>query len=297
MNSQESPAYEQPSGANSRISAQSRRQAWDWSLVLASQSVEVTVHQDSETGRWYLDVAPADLERARRIILEWRAENRGWHWRQRIPESTLQFHAGALFWVFAIVILHAMAIDLRSPAAFVTADVRDGQWWRTFTAVWLHADLGHLVSNAIIGGVLLGLTMGQYGAGVALSMGLLCGAAGNLLGLQVRSQDYIGLGASGWVMGTLGMLAARSFHLWRLSWRATRYVLAGLCAGGFLFVMFGTSERSDVIAHFGGFIAGIVLGGSVSMLPERTQARLETPAAGLFIMLTATTWGLALGTA
>ncbi len=276
------------------IPAQSKRQAWDWSLVLTSQSVDVTVVQDSGTGTWKLVVNPNDLARARQIILEWRAENRGWHWRQRVPESTLQIHAGALIWVFAIVIIHSLAMDLHNPGMFMTHEVREGAWWRTFTAVWLHADLSHLVSNAIMGGVLLGLTMGQYGAGTALLLALLCGAAGNLFGFQIRTQDYIGLGASGWVMGTLGMLTARSFQLWRLSWRATRYVLAGLCAGGFLFILFGTGERSDIIAHLGGFLAGIVLGGGVSLLPEPWVKRFDPAAAYLFIALTATTWGLAL---
>lgn len=206
-----------PTEETAVIVAQSERQAWDWSLVLTSQAIEVTVRRASDGGRWQLVVPAADEVRARNMIRDWRVENRGWHWRRQIPESSLEFHWGALLWVFALVILHSLSMDLWTPAAFRTEAVRSGDWWRAFTAVWLHADLGHLVSNAILGGVILGIAMGQYGVGNALLAGLICGAAGNFFAMQVRTLDYIGLGASGWVMGILGLLAARGVALWRLS--------------------------------------------------------------------------------
>lgn len=276
------------------IPARSERQAMDWSLVLASQGIEVALQQHPETGDWLLAVAPADHGRSLELIQTWRVENRRWAWRNQIPESRLDFHWGALVWVFAISILHSAGSMFQERGRFATGLVREGEWWRTFTAVWLHADLGHLASNATLGGVVLGLAMGHFGAGTALLAGLLAGAAGNLLGLAVRGHDYIGLGASGLVMGIIGLLTAQVFALYRLSWRATRYVVPAVLGGGFLFLVLGTDGRGDVVAHLGGFLGGLLLGAGAAFIPPGLRARTSRVAFVLFALLNALTWGLAL---
>ncbi|MGA1046298.1 MAG: phage portal protein, partial [Phycisphaerales bacterium] len=90
------------------IPARSERQAMDWSLVLTSQGIEVIPEEGGVDGPgWLLRVPESDRERALGLIRQWRAENRGWHWRREIPASRLEFHAGALLWVFALVVVHA----------------------------------------------------------------------------------------------------------------------------------------------------------------------------------------------
>lgn len=276
------------------IPARSERQAMDWSLVLTSQGIGVTLQRSSPDGSWQLGVDPADHHRALHLIRTWRVENRRWAWRNQIPESRLDFHWGALLWVFAISVLHAGGAVFQAAGRFATGRVREGEWWRTFTAVWLHADLGHLASNATLGGVVLGLAMGHFGAGTALLAGLLAGAAGNLLGLALRGHDYVGLGASGLVMGAIGLLTAQAFALYRLSWRATRYVLPAVLGGGFLFLVLGTDGRGDVIAHLGGFLGGLGLGAMAALVPPGWRPRTSRVAWVTFLLLTGLTWGLAL---
>jgi len=52
--------------------------------------------------------------------------------------------------------------------------------------------------------------MARFGPGQALLAALLAGAVGNAAGLALRTEHYIGLGASGMVMGGLGLLTAQS---------------------------------------------------------------------------------------
>ncbi len=172
--------------------------------------------------------------------------------------------------------------------------VTAGEWWRLFTAMWLHADVAHLAANCTMGLVLLGLVMGRYGTGVGLLGAYLAGAAGTVVGLLlVRQQSS--LGASGAVMGCLGLLAAQSFS-WRFRWpQHARYFLIGIAAGVMLFVLFGLDPEADVRAHLGGFVAGVGLGAAACALPSLAQsARWNLLAALVFLLLVVVPWWRAL---
>ena len=66
-----------------RIPARTRRQAMDWSLVLASQQIETTIEYAPDASGWGLMVPPPDAERAIEAIRLYRLENRRWGWRRR----------------------------------------------------------------------------------------------------------------------------------------------------------------------------------------------------------------------
>jgi membrane associated rhomboid family serine protease len=177
-----------------------------------------------------------------------------------------------------------------------SVSVHQGQWFRLFTAVLLHSDLAHLMANVTFGTIFLGLAMARFGWGVTLLATFLAGGAGNLLGLAMYEGPYRGRGASGMMMGALGLLCIQSFGLWRKSPKAARYIMSGVLAGFLLFVLFGFDPASDVLAHCGGFFAGLVFGAVLAILPENTLQRrrpnnIAALVAGLII---AVTWGMAL---
>ena len=69
-----------------------------------------------------------------------------------------------------------------------------------------------------------------------------------------------------------------------------------LLAGFLLFVLFGLDPGSDILAHFGGFVAGLLFGAVLSLAPEAKLQRNETNTVA-FVCLTliiAVTWVLAL---
>jgi len=283
------------------IWAESEQQALDWSLVLTSQGIGSLLLGPSEgMPSWRLVIEPADQSRAQEAIDKFCAENRGWRLRQKLPWSGLVFHWGALFWALSMMLFHAGS-RLMGPA-WTTSGVMDseavraGSWWRLFTAVTLHADVGHLMANATIGFILLGLAMARFGAGWALLVSFLAGGAGNFLAYCVDPMIHRSLGSSGMVMGSLGLVAIQSFGFWRDQGNTKRLFASGVFAGVLLFILLGLDPRSDVLAHAGGFLGGILLGMALLLVPERWQQSLKANAAAIAITcaLVLWTWHLAL---
>jgi membrane associated rhomboid family serine protease len=246
------------------IPARSRRQAMDWSLVLVSQGIECVIEQIESA--WRLTIEPQDYERASAALQLYQRENRGWRWQQRLPWPEFSFHGGVVVWCLVLIGFHWLSsipsLHLKTAGMLFSPDVRNGAWWQLFTAILLHSDLGHLIANLTTGVLLLGLAMGRYGAGCALLAAGLAGAAGNLFGVVLHSEPYRGLGASGMVMGGLGLLTIQSLSFRRSRPLFARYLVAGLFAGLMLFVLLGVSRdpATDVPAHLGGFVAGVIFG-------------------------------------
>ena len=265
----------------------------DWSLVLASQGIEVALDRGPDGHAWSLLVSPADEARARASIRQYRQENRGSSWQHTVPGSNLLFHAGVLLWVFVVTLLFTLQPELQR-GLFLSPAVRAGEWWRAFTALWLHHDLAHLGSNVAFGVIFLGLAMARYGAGVALLGSLLAGAAANGIGLAFRPTAYVGLGASGLIMAALGMLVAQPMPRWRAGRYGTKLVLTGLGTGALLFVLFGTDPSADVLVHAAGFLIGTVLGALAALIPEARRRLASRLGAMLTVGIVLVTWVLAL---
>ena len=274
------------------IPARTERQAMDWSLVLASQGIGVELDREPH-GRWLLRVEPSDQIRAEDAIRQFRQENRGFDWHRELPGSDFQFDGRAALWALAVALVFVMQ-DVLTRGLFDTRAVHQGEWWRAFTAVWLHKDPGHLGSNIALGIVFLGLAMARYGAGIALLASLLSGALANFTGLLLRPEPYVGLGASGMIMGALGMIAAQTLPLWRTGRRGTRIMLASMGSGALVFIVTGTHEGSDVLAHAAGFGYGLLFGGISLLLPASAHRGANRLSLGLFIALTLASWRFAL---
>lgn len=284
--------------ATARIPARSRREAMDWSLVLASQGVEPTIDFAEDGAGWALLVPAQDYDRALADIGQYERENRGWPWQQRVFQPGFLFDWGSVAWVLLLTLfywLNDQRFDLRSAGLMDSAAVARGEWWRLFTAVWLHADLAHLAGNATLGVVLLGLAMGRYGTGAGLLAAYLAGAGGNVLAGLFSGGTHRSLGASGMVMGSLGLLAVQSVALWKETPHAMKFILSGVFGGVMLFVLLGLSPGSDLIAHFGGFVCGLVLGGLLTLVPKLAHSPSLNFLAGLiFVWLVVWPWWLAL---
>jgi rhomboid protease GluP len=255
------------------IVAYSRRQVMDWSLVLASQDIESTIIQDDAAG-WGLVVPAEHYERARETIRQYRLENRKWGWNPAVPWSDATFDWGATGWCLLFIVTHWVTWTsfpgLREAGLFDPGKFEAGEWWRAFTAVLLHADLRHLLANTTIGFLLLGLAMARYGAGVGSLAAFLAGALGNLAGLALHARPYYGLGASGMVMGALGLICVPPYRHWYSQRGALKQVLQAVIAGVFLFLLLGVDPASDVIAHIAGFVGGAGLSLILHFLPQGT---------------------------
>ncbi len=262
--------------------------------MLISQGIEAIIEHEEEG--WVLLVAQSEHGRALEAIRAYQAENRGWGWHRKVFKPGFAFDWSALGWVALILAFYVFdaRFDLQAAGLMDSRAVTNGQWWRLFTAVWLHADASHIASNGVIGLLLLGLAMGRYGAGVGLLAAYLAGVAGNLLRWILWPGPSMSLGASGMVMGALGLIASQTFYLWKEAAQTRRYVVAGLAAGAMLFVLLGLTPGTDVLAHFGGFACGLVFGlGITRAVRLRERGRVNLVCGLVFTGLVILPWFLA----
>ena len=148
------------------------------------------------------------------------------------------------------------------------AHVRTGEWWRFFTALFVHIGPRHLLGNMATLLVLGPALVAALGPWRFLAVYLLAGVAGNALSDQVTPPDVVSAGASGAILGVLGALGGQ-----RLRFAASaRYrgwqVIAALLA--YLAVAVGAEPGVDTMAHLGGLAAGLVLG---LLIPPPTATR------------------------
>lgn len=257
------------------ITARSERDAMDWSLVLVSQGIEAVIERDSEGERWLLVVNAPDYEHAVAAIERYRRENTSPRWQRTLPVVGMLFDArvvGFLAFLILLFVLEATGrSDLRGAGVMDNRAVHAGQWWRLFTAVTLHADVAHLAANASTGLLMLGLAMGAYGYGVGLLTSYLAGAGGFLAGLIFLPETHRSLGASGLVLGALGLLAAQWVTFLRHGLTRRGLAARGILSGCLLLMLLGLSpqENVDVLAHVAGFGSGLVLGTGLAFCPPQ----------------------------
>lgn len=139
-----------------------------------------------------------------------------------------------------------------------------GEWWRVATALFLHADAEHVVSNVLPG--LLVVTAVITSLGRLRGWLLLAGAAlaANLaLVLLSAAHPYRSLGASTGIFAGLGLLVGAAL---RRAWRSAhphrwRSLFVPAAAGLTVLGLYGAGGvRVDVLAHVVGFSTGLVVG-------------------------------------
>lgn len=279
------------------IPARSKRQAMDWSLVLASQDIAAIINR-GESG-WELIVDKPEHERAQGVLLQYQIENRGWGWRREVPGTGVIFHWGSVFWAVGIAAFYWWSTvrypQMKSAGMVDSQAVWHGQWWRLFTAVTLHENIPHLVSNAATGIPLLGLAMAGYGPGVGVLAAFLAGVAGNCASVMLDPVAHESLGASGMVTGALGLITVQSFASWRRNGGGVSFLPRALAGGVLILVLIGFTPGTDLAAHVGGFLAGAVMGLALAGAPPGALQRLAPNLAGGIALaaLVLVTWRLA----
>ena len=289
-----------PGDQTSGISAPTEREAMDWSLVLLSQGIEPTLLRDDTNNAWQLVIPSQHFDAGRDSIRLYEQENRAWPFRHPLPWPGFAFDWTVLAWATLLAVFYALQTqpdsDMEAAGICSAKLVRAGEWWRLLTATLLHANVGHLASNAVFGVLLLGLVMGRFGAGVGLLAAHLAGAAGNAFPLLWRGDTSAGLGASGVVLAALGLLAADAVVFQVRHHQPRRFLIGAMAGGLMLFVLIGVAPGSDVAAHLGGFLAGLMIGAPLALAPLTAirKARWNWLAGVTFAALIITAWWLAL---
>jgi membrane associated rhomboid family serine protease len=293
----------------------SQKQARLWSLVLRARRVPHRVR--SLPGGYTVQIPARFARQAVEEILLYQKENVSPHPSIPLPEPEERSRTtvAAMLGLCAFFVLTQKPWPLFDsyPQYWHRAGVADaelilsGQVWRSFTALTLHADPAHVMSNAVIGGAFLILLARRVGSGTAWLLAVLAGALGNLINALVQGPGHMSLGFSTAVFGAAGALAglkaasgeggfgrhadggpqnvpapAAAGRGWLLPVAASLALVATLGTAG---------ENTDIGAHFFGLLAGGGLGallGAAAMRHGRPDDWLDgrfNDACGLFAAL------------
>ncbi|WP_221031557.1 rhomboid family intramembrane serine protease [Actomonas aquatica] len=170
-----------------------------------------------------------------------------------------------LLWGLAIVGLFRVQQLAPDLTEFWLLDARavwaQGQFWRPFTALWLHADIGHLLSNLIAGWFILRtwFCLEPLWSGWARLLGAAT-VANLLLAAVAFSGGHRSLGASTLVFAGLGLLTGRALRRRGQPGR-WRPLLIPAAAGAAMLGLYGAGGvQTDVLAHVLGFACGTATG-------------------------------------
>jgi len=260
-----------------RLSSDFRR-AMDLTLVLEQEGIPHELRRVGDA-HWAVEITDDDAVRAEAAIAAFERENPP---RVRPPQP-VHPTTGAVACGVALA-LALVGMYLRTgPASAASpwfqrgsanaAAILRGEWWRTVTALTLHADAGHVAGNAVLGGLLLTMLARSVGAGVASALMLLSGVAGTFAAAALLRHDFVSIGASTAVFGVLGALAT--------SPRDSRRFWMPIVGGVALLALLGTSKDADVAGHLCGFVFGVFAGAAASILPPLRSRAVQ---AGLAIV-------------
>jgi rhomboid protease GluP len=239
-------------------------QANRYGLILTACGI--LFHTQKTGNTWNILVDESNTNKTIKIVDAYLAEN------QPVSpfQNTLSLQSPRAYtglWISAVIISTYLAIILSTEsrlfmATFQSSVVRimDGEYYRTVTSLFLHANAGHLIGN-VIGISIFGTVVCRItGWGVGMLMILLSGGLGNLLNAFMYRFGHISIGASTAVFGAIGILSGylflvkfRQIQIKRTSWLPIGGSLA-------LLAILSTGEHTDVTAHLYGMIVGLFFG-------------------------------------
>jgi rhomboid protease GluP len=131
--------------------------------------------------------------------------------------------------------------------------VLNGEYWQLLTSIFVHVDIMHIALNMLFL-VIFGFRAEElFKTEEYFSVYLLSGLSGSLLTLFFMSPYTLSAGASGAVFGMYG---AGIIYMRKTFGQS----IVGALFYSFLFLMLSAGAGVNVIAHFGGLAAGLIIG-------------------------------------
>ncbi|MEO8616996.1 MAG: rhomboid family intramembrane serine protease [Luteolibacter sp.] len=263
--------------------------AQDHGLVILAMGEACWVSAAEDSGKFNLHAETSAAGRVGSELLIYTRELDDQLRLRNLPEPIDRFHYPAgwkifLIWMsclLAVFFLQWQDYTLTDRAASSSIGLIDrSEWWRPFTALFLHADVQHLVGNLVSGAIFGTLVSRSLGPLRGWALILACGTFGNCLtSLVTYPVPFISIGASTAVFGALGILSGLGFSTSlrsrsSMSWaKVAAPVIAGIVMLGWLGGG-GPDSNTDVLGHVFGFSSGLVSG---ILVGEFRQKLSKTP--------------------
>lgn len=246
--------------------------AQEHALVVLAMGQPCWVWQDDLN--YSLHVLPEAANAIHTELTEYAREQHDQAERNNTPQLPLPNHPPGwglyALWTATLVatfILQQRIPTLTSSASSSCTHIIDlHQWWRPFTALFLHADSAHLLGNLLSGLFFMILVSRSIGPLRGWLATLACGTLGNIAtALSTYPGPFSSIGASTAVFAALGILSGIGLslmlrHRLQLPWlRIISPVLGGIIILG----MIGAGQpgdNTDVLGHLFGFASGLLFG-------------------------------------
>jgi rhomboid protease GluP len=247
----------------------------DWALVLETQGLSPRVRATLDG--LVLSVPNGEVERALDGLSAYEKENPSREQEQESTPAELPNLILGLIVAGALVVSYFITVGWHHIAPWFERGAADaerilaGELWRTVTALTLHADLGHLLSNAIAAAIFVTILATMAGPGLSILLLIMAGAGGNLANASLQGPGHLAIGASTAIFGIIGAVGGFGVSRRQRKSDKTRRAWISIAAAIALLAMLGTGTgRVDVLAHFFGFLFGVVAGVIVAfILPHR----------------------------
>jgi rhomboid protease GluP len=177
-----------------------------------------------------------------------------------------------LFLISAILSRSIVDMDMQTlvdmGALYGPLTVLKGEWWRLFTAMFLHGGMTHILMN-MFSLYLIGRGVEVYFEKKAyVAIYLFSGLIGGLASLYMHPNS-VGIGASGAIFGVFGALAGFFLaHRDKIATHSREFMKDFAVVLGLNFVLGLSIPSIDVSAHIGGLIIGLIGGFVISKNPK-----------------------------
>jgi len=132
-------------------------------------------------------------------------------------------------------------------------NVLSGEYWQMLTSIFVHVDIVHLALNMLFL-IIFGLRAEElFTTEEYFSIYMLSGLSGSLLTLFLMSPYTLSAGASGAIFGMYG---AGIIYMRKTIGQS----ILGALLYAFLLLMLSTGSGVNIVAHFGGLAAGLIIG-------------------------------------
>lgn len=244
-------------------SGQFKEKIEELTLVLSSSSIP---HQTEVTeDGWVIYVHESDLERARQILSKYEEENQGWtskitskqHYKNTFSGLVIALLLFVIYLIMRMKNAEAIWVQIGNASA---EQITRGEWWRAVTALFIHGDNLHILSNVICCLIFCSAVCSYYGFGLGWLLILLSGIGGNIITAFIYGTNHYSIGASTAIFGAVGLLGAWKFASVRkhplFRKRAWVYIVVVIALLAFL----GVGNNVDLAAHITGGVTGCILG-------------------------------------
>jgi len=167
-----------------------------------------------------------------------------------------------------------------------------GEWWRLFSAMFLHAGLIHLAFNGYALYIVGGVVEQELGRWRMVALYLVTGFCSSVASYAIAAPVIPSVGASGAIFGLFGVFFAYNYQRRHLAFYAARMRSMGTLIVINLILTF-TIPGIDWRGHVGGLTTGIIGGLAVDGFGRprsRTQVFVATMVALAVLAVVVTVW-------